>query len=134
MRISVARGELLDALSIVSKGLSSRTTLPILSGIHITAQGDTVTFQTTDLEVSIRTSCKAKVEQAGQSVLPGRLLTDVVRSLPEAAVTIDASTPNTAAVTCGQSSFSMKTLSPEDYPKFPEISAEHTISLPTDTF
>lgn len=134
MRISIARGELLDALSIVSKGLSSRTTLPILSGIHVSAQGETVVFQATDLEVSIRTSCKGKVEQPGQTVLPGRLLTDVVRSLPEAAVTIDASTPGTAAVTCGQSSFSMKTLSPEDYPKFPELSAEHTISLPADSF
>ncbi|MRR34548.1 DNA polymerase III subunit beta [bacterium] len=134
MKISIARGELLEALSVVSKGLSSRTTLPILSGIHISTRGDSVVFQATDLEVSIRTSCAGRIEQAGQSVLPGKLLTDVIRSLPEAAVVIDTTTPGTAFVQCGQSSFSMKTLAPEDYPKFPEISPEQTISLPTDVF
>ncbi|MGB4440758.1 MAG: DNA polymerase III subunit beta [Coriobacteriia bacterium] len=134
MKISIARGELLEALSVVSRGLSSRTTLPILSGVHVAAHGDTVVFQATDLEVSIKTSCKGRVEQAGQTVLPGKLLTDVTRSLPEAAVTIDTTAQGVAAVTCGQSSFSMKTLSPDDYPKFPEVDASQTVTLPTDTF
>lgn len=134
MKISIARGELLEALSVVSRGLSSRTTLPILSGIHVSTHGESVIFQATDLEVSIRTSCKARVEQPGQSVLPGKLLTDVVRSLPESAVTIDTTAPGTASVVCGQSSFSMKTLNPDDYPKFPEVNADQSISLPTDTF
>src|SRR5574340_1148468 len=124
MKISIARGELLDALSVVSRGLSSRTTLPILSGIHISTHGDRAIFQVTDLEVSIKTSCKARIEQPGQSVLPGKLLTDVTRSLPEAAVSIDASNPGAASITCGQSSFSMKTLSPDDYPKFPEVTPD----------
>jgi len=134
MKISIARGELLEALSVVSRGLSSRTTLPILSGIHISTHGDSVVFQATDLEVSIKTSCKARIEQPGQSVLPGKLLTDITRSLPEAAVTIDTTTPGTASVLCGQSSFSVKTLSPDDYPKFPDVAADQTITLPTDTF
>jgi len=134
MKVSIARGELLDALSSVSRGLSSRTTLPILSGIHLSAQGETVAFQATDLEVSIRTICKARVDASGQSVVPGRLLTDIVRSLPEAAVTIDTTSPGTASITCGQSSFNVKTLAPEDYPKFPDVAAEGTVSLPAETF
>lgn len=134
MKISIARGELLEALSIVSKGLSSRTTLPILSGIHVSTHGDSVVFQATDLEVSIRTSSKAKIDQPGQTVVPGKLLTDVVRSLPEAAVVIDTNTTGSALIQCGQSTFSMKTLSPEDYPKFPEVSADQMISLPADLF
>lgn len=134
MKVSIARGELLEALSTVSRGLSSRTTLPILSGIHVSTHGDTVTFQATDLEVSIRTSCRARIEEAGVSVLTGRLLTDIVRSLPEAAVTIDTSPAGSATVTCGQSSFTIKTLNPEDYPKFPEVSVENTVSLPAEMF
>lgn len=134
MKISVARGELLEALSAVSKGLSSRTTLPILSGIHISAIDDTVILQSTDLEISIKTKTKARVEKTGQTVIPGKLLTDIVRSLPEAAVTIDTTTPGFAAVTCGQSSFNMKTLSPEDFPRFPEASPNESISLPSDVF
>lgn len=134
MKISIARGELLDALSVVSRGLSSRTTLPILSGIHVSTHGDKVVFQATDLEVSVKTSSKSRVDEPGQTVLPGKLLTDVTRSLPEAAVTIETSTAGTASVVCGQSSFSMKTLSPDDYPKFPDISPEQTVTLPADTF
>ncbi|MBN1192766.1 MAG: DNA polymerase III subunit beta [Coriobacteriia bacterium] len=134
MKISIARGELLDALSVVSRGLSSRTTLPILSGIHVSTNEDTVVFQATDLEVSIKTSCKARVETPGNSVLPGKLLTDVVRSLPEAAVTVTTNEKRTAQVVCGQSSFSMKTLAPEDYPKFPEVNANQTISVPSEVF
>jgi DNA polymerase-3 subunit beta len=49
-------------------------------------------------------------------------------------VTIDTTTTGVASVTCGQSSFSLKTLSAEDYPRFPEVDAEKTVSLPTDTF
>ncbi|MHB1324226.1 MAG: DNA polymerase III subunit beta [Coriobacteriia bacterium] len=134
MKISIARGELFEALAVVSRGLSSRTTLPILSGIHVSTRGDSIIFQATDLEVSIRTSCKGRIEQMGQSVLPGKLLTEVVRSLPEAAVLIDTTTPGTASVQCVQSSFSMKTLSPDDYPKFPEVTPDQTVSLPSDVF
>ena len=134
MKVSIARGAMLDSLSAVSRALSSRTTLPILSGIHISANNDSLTFQATDLEVSIRTSSTARIDEAGQSVLPGRLLTDIVRSLPEAAVTIDTSQSGVAQVTCGQSEFTMKTLAADDYPKFPEIEPEQKITLPTDVF
>jgi len=134
MRISIARGELLEALSTVSRGLSSRTTLPILSGIHVAAKPDEVVFQATDLEVSVKTLCMGRVEDPGQTVLPGKLLTDIVRSLPEASVTIDTGTAGHATVTCGQSSFTMKTLSPDDYPRFPEVSLNETVSLPTEQF
>lgn len=133
MKVSIARSELLDALSIVSKGLSSRTTLPILSGILFTAQGDSLQVQSTDLEVSIRTAVKARVEAEGTIVIPGRLITDIVRSLPEAAVTVDASA-NGATIQCGQSSFTVRTLAPEDFPKFPDVSPGETVTLPTSVF
>lgn len=133
MKISVARGELLEALSVAGKGLSSRTTLPILSGILVSATGDDVVLQSTDLEVSIRDSIKANVEKEGQVVVPGRLLTDIIRSLPEAAVTIDATTHDHAVITCGHSSFTVRTLSPEDFPKFPEVRADKQVTVPTST-
>ncbi|MDO9557656.1 MAG: DNA polymerase III subunit beta [Coriobacteriia bacterium] len=134
MKVSVARGELLEALSAVSKGLSSRTTLPILSGVHISSIDNTLILQATDLEISIKTKLKARVEKAGQTVLPGKLLTDIVRSLPEAAVTIDVQTGGPTTITCGQSVFTVKTLNPEDFPKFPDISATESVSLPGDVF
>lgn len=134
MKISIARGELLDALSTVSRGLSSRTTLPILSGIHVSTHNDEAIFQATDLEVSVKTSCKARIEDGGQTVLSGKLLTDIIRSLPEAAITITSDISGTANITCGQSSFTMKTLPPDDYPKFPEVTPNETVSLPAEEF
>lgn len=129
MKITMARGELFDALSVAARGMSSRSTLPILSGILISASSDgSVSFQATDLEVSIKTTRLGAVEGSGESVLPGKLLTDIVRSLPEAAVTISIDN-DVAAVTCGQASFTLKTLPPEDFPKFPEIEVSRSIEL-----
>lgn len=133
MKISIARSELLDALTVVTKGLSSRTTLPILSGILMSASGDEIVLQSTDLEISIRSTAKANVPSEGSVVVPGRLISDIVRSLPEAAITLDASERDTMKVTCGQSSFDIKTLSPDDFPKFPEVKASESVTIPTET-
>ena len=132
MKISIARSELLDALSVVSKGMSARSTLPILSGILMTAEEGEIKLQSTDLEVSIRHRSPALIEQDGQIVIPGKLFTDIVRSLPEAAVTIETE-GETAHIRCQQSSFTVKTLKPADFPKFPEVQVEKSISLPSET-
>ncbi len=129
MRISIARSELLDALTVVSKGMSSRSTLPILSGILLVAEGDTVSLQATDLEVSVRHSTAAMVDQGGQTVIPGKLLGDIVRTLPEAAVALEKD-GDVVVVKCQHSSFTLKTLNPADFPKFPEVSVDKQVSLP----
>lgn len=131
MKLSIARSELLEALSVVSKGMSARSTLPILSGILLTAADGQLTLQATDLEVSVRHSAPALVEGDGQTVVPGKLLTDIVRSLPEAAVTLELD-GDTMAVRCQHSSFTVRTLSPADFPKFPEIEVSASVDLPAE--
>lgn len=131
MKLSIARSELLDALSVVSKGMSARSTLPILSGILLNASDGSLTLQATDLEVSVRHSAPALIEGDGQTVVPGKLLTDIVRSLPEAAVTLELD-GDTMAVRCQHSSFTVRTLSPADFPKFPEIEVSSSVDLPAD--
>jgi DNA polymerase III subunit beta len=116
-------------LSVVGKGMSARSTLPILSGILISCEAGEIQLQATDLEVSVRRICAALVEDAGQAVLPGRLLTDIVRNLPEAAVTIETEA-DTAHIRCQQSSFTVRTLNASDFPKFPQVIVEQTVSLP----
>lgn len=134
MKLTMARGELLNALSVAGRGLSSRSTLPILSGILVsTSDSGDVVFQATDLEISIKHTASALVERAGVSVLPGRLLSDIVRSLPESAVTIDVAN-DMASIVCGQASFTVKTLSAEDFPRFPDVEADRKISVPTQVF
>ena len=128
MKFSVARSELLDTLSVVGKGMSARSTLPILSGILISAGNGEIQLQATDLEVSVRRSCAALVEGDGQVVVPGKLITEIVRSLPEAAVTLETD-GETAHIRCQHASFTIKTLNAKDFPKFPEVVADKTVSL-----
>ena len=132
MKVSIARGELLESLSVVGKGMSARSTLPILSGILFTASGGEIQLQATDLEVSVRNTAPALVEKEGQVVVPGKLLSDIVRSLPEAAVTIETE-GETAHIRCQHSSFTVKTLNPADFPKFPEVAVDKSIELPSST-
>ncbi len=134
MKFSVTRSELVNSLSAVSRGLSSRSTLPILAGILFTAEeGGQVTLQATDLEVSVKDSFEANVAASGQAVLPGRLATDIIKSMPEAAVTITLE-KDTAKVECGSSSFSVRTLPADDFPRFPEVEVGEKVTVSTKPF
>ncbi|MDO8963546.1 MAG: DNA polymerase III subunit beta [Coriobacteriia bacterium] len=136
MKLSIARGALLDSLGVVTKALSARTTLPILSGILMSATKDGITLQSTDLEISIKDIISADVEDEGSVVVPGRLLADVVRKMPDAAIRIETVSSDKIQVSCrsekaGAISFSLRTLSPDDFPRFPEVAADKTFDLPT---
>ena len=133
MKLSINQSELLNALSIVQKGLSGRSTLPVLAGIYVEATGDEVCFQTTDLELSIQYRTTALVEDEGAAVLPGKLIVDIVKNLPDAAVHIEA-TDTAAIISCDSSSFSIKCLNPADFPGFPEVVPEKQISIPFEAF
>ena len=131
MKFSVARTELAEALAIASRGLSARSTLPILSGLLVSCEGGTITLQATDLEVSVQTRVSGLVEQDGRAVLPGRLFSDIVRNMPEAAISV-ALEKDLALVSSATASFTLKTLPADDFPKFPTVSIDKRVSLPSD--
>lgn len=133
MKLSINQSELLNALVIVQKGITSRSTLPVLSGILVQAKGDDVTFQTTDLELSIQYTTTALIEEEGETVLPGKLIVDIVKNLPDAAVHIESSDTD-AIVSCESSSFSIRCLNAADFPGFPKVHPEQQISIPFETF
>lgn len=136
MKLSIARGALLDSLTVVTRALSSRTTLPILSGVLLSAGDGAVVLQATDLEISIRDSAPADVEQPGAAVVPGRLLADVVRKMPDVAIHLETTTFDKISVSCrsekaGVISFELRTLGADDFPRFPEVDPELTVDIPT---
>lgn len=133
MRFSINRVELQNAISVVLKGVSTRSTLPVLSGILITAEGDKINLQTTDLEVSIQYSAPALVEEAGRAVVPGKLFSEIVKNLPDAAVHVRAEDEQ-AFITCDTSSFSIKALNPDDFPGFPAVDVQQRIEIPFSQF
>jgi DNA polymerase-3 subunit beta len=101
--------------------VSTRTTVQILSGILLEAEEGTLRLAATDMEVSLRTSLEAKVESEGSVVVPGRLLLELARLLPEAEVSLEHK-PEEAAVEirCGSASYRLHTYNPEDFPRLPQ--------------
>lgn len=133
MKLSINQSELLNALTLTAKGIASSNTLPILSGVYMRATGDGVVFQTTNNELSIQYETAALVEEEGAAVLPGKLIADIVKNLPDAAVHIQVDDFD-AIISCESSSFSIRSLDPFDFPGFPQVAPEQRISVPFETF
>ncbi len=133
MKFSINQSEFQNAIAVVLKGIATRSTLPILSGIYMEAHSDHLTMQATDLELSIQYTVPALVEEEGKSVFPGKLISDIVKNLPDAAVHVDAG-EDSAIITCDTSSFSIKTLDAEDFPGFPHVDTQQRISIPFSQF
>lgn len=130
MRFNIAKDELTNVLNTVSKGMSSRSTLPILAGILITAENDEVSFQTTDLEISVRHTVNADVQESGKTVIPGKLFGDIVKALPDAAVLVETNNEQ-VKIACLESSFTLSTLNPVDFPYFPQVEVDTSVTLPS---
>src|SRR2546421_12346112 len=89
MKISCSRDELAARLGVVSRGLSTRGTVQILAGVLLQVQEGKLELAATDMELSLRTKLEATVEGEGSAVVPGRLLTDIVRLLPDEKVVLE---------------------------------------------
>ena len=89
MKFTVSQSSLMKALSVVSKGMGANSTLPILSGIYIKAADGTLEFQTNNLTISIRHLIPANVEEPGETVVSGKVLSNIVKNLSDAAVTFE---------------------------------------------
>jgi DNA polymerase III subunit beta len=122
LRITVSKDELASKLAIVARGVSTRTAVLVLGGIQLRAEGGQLHLAATDMEVSLRAAADAQVAGEGVVVVPGRLLLDIARSLPEGDVTIEHK-PEEAivAVSSGSASYRLHTYSSEDFPRLPEV-------------
>jgi DNA polymerase III subunit beta len=109
-----------EAVSFAVKLLPQRTTLPILSGVLITVEDDTVTISSFDYEVSAKTKVAASVDTPGQVLVSGRLLSEIAQRLPEDSVTLSLSGTSVSVVS-GSAKFTLATMPVEEYPNLPEV-------------
>jgi len=133
LALTCSRDELLRGLGIVSRGVSTRTTVQILSGILLRAGDGKLELAATDMEVSLRTAVEAKVETEGSVVVPGRLLLELARLLPEAEVTVEHKLDEAAVeIRCGTASYRLHTYNAEDFPRLPDTQIElHAVDRET---
>jgi DNA polymerase III subunit beta len=121
MKLTCSRDELVQALGVVSRGVSSRGAVQILAGILLQAGDGSLQLAATDMELSLRTTLEAQVEGEGAAVVPGRLLVDLARLLPDTQVVFEHKVEeNTLEVVCGPASYRLRTYAVEDFPRLPE--------------
>src|SRR3954470_1509092 len=130
LRITASKDELVQALGVVSRAVSTRTSVQILSGILLEPQGGELRLAATDMELSLRVNVQAQIEGDGAIVLPGKTLADIARLLPSDEVAIEHK-PSEAVVhvTSGSASYTLHTYNPEDFPRLPELDAVQTFSV-----
>jgi DNA polymerase III subunit beta len=116
MKFTCDRSALVDKLAILSRGVSTRLVLPVLSGILLQASEGRLELYSTDMEISIKASLGAGIEQDGEIVVPARLFSDIVRNLPGDSVTLEAS-ETMADISGGHARFTLNAWSASDFPQ-----------------
>jgi DNA polymerase-3 subunit beta len=137
MRISCPKDDLLQRLQVVSRGVSQRSSVQILSGVLIDAPSAEAPVQlaATDMELSVRAQLLADVHEPGRVVVPGRLLLDIVRHLPAQQVNLSSGDgPGLLTLECGASRYSLHTYDPDDFPRLADVDHGRTFGVGRDTF
>jgi DNA polymerase-3 subunit beta len=132
VKFQVNRDVFSEAVSFAVKLLPQRTTLPILSGVLLRAEGTTVTLSSFDYEVSAQTSITADVTEDGTVLVSGRLLADIASRLPNAPVEFTTD-EGKIAVRCGSARFTLSSMPVEEYPSLPVVDGASGV-LPGDAF
>ena len=130
MEITVGKFELLRELTATQGVVERKTTIPILSNYLFEAAGDKLSLTATDLDLSLRTSCNAKVKKEGACTIPARKLYDYVKLLPDADITIRLLENHWVSIRCGRSNTKMVGMAKSNFPGLPVFPSAGTIKIP----
>jgi DNA polymerase III subunit beta len=130
MEITVSKVELLRELTATQGVVERKTTIPILSNYLFEAGGDRLSITATDLDLSLRTSCNAKVKKEGSCAIPARKLHDYVKLLPDADITIKVLENHWVSIRCGRSNTKMVGTTKSNFPTLPSFPSVGSVSIP----
>lgn len=141
MKFSIHRLAFLKSISDVQRVISSRTTIPILTGIKIDVTPSQIVLTGSDSEISLELvlpvsdeGLQLKIEKTGSIVLHARFFSDIVKKLPADLFTLEVIDDKKAVITAGNSSFTLNGISASEYPHLPEIHSTQLITLPVPLF
>ena len=140
MKFIIQRDQLVQSVQDVMKAVSSRTTIPILTGIKIVANSEGVTLTGSDSDISIESFIPAEedgkeiveIQQSGSVVLQARFFSEIVKKLPMDIVEIEVGNQHSTTIRSGKAEFSLNGLDAEEYPHLPQIEEENMFKIPTD--
>ncbi|KAF1295078.1 DNA polymerase III subunit beta [Enterococcus sp. JM4C] len=137
MKFSLKRTIFMQELQTVQRAISSKTTIPILTGVKIVVNEEGITLTGSNSDISIETflsvqteAAQLHIEQTGQIVLPARFFSEIVRRLSEEDFTLEVLENNQVAITSGKANFTINGLDGDSYPHLPVIESPNPIKLP----
>lgn len=128
MKFNLSKSRLSGYLQSVLPVLPAKSTLPILSNILFEALENKLKISATDLEVSITATFDCTVSKKGIAVLPGRILFDIIKELPESEITFEG-TPNRIEIKVPNGSYKIACAAADDFPKLPSINLKKQVTI-----
>lgn len=140
MRFIIQRDRLVQSVQDVMKAVSTRTTIPILTGIKMVATNEGVTLTGSDSDISIESFIPneeagdeiVEIKQPGSIVLQAKFFSEIVKKLPKDTVEIEVENHLQTVIRSGKSEFHLNGLDAEEYPLLPQLSEENIFRVPTD--
>ncbi|MGA3210032.1 MAG: DNA polymerase III subunit beta, partial [Terriglobales bacterium] len=133
MEITVNRNELVRELTATQGVIERKTTIPILSNFLFEAAGDALAVTATDLDLSLRTSCRAEVKKEGACTVPARKLFDYVKLLPDVSITLKLLENHWVSIRAGRSTTKMVGMARANFPALPEFPTVGGLNIPAKT-
>lgn len=140
MKLTILKNYLTESIQHVSKAISSKTTIPILTGIKIDAATSGVTLTASDTDISIQSFTPNENEeiaiielhQLGSVVLPAKFFMEIIRKLPSQKIEIEVRDHFQTIIRSGSSEIQIMGLDPEEYPLLPQLEESKMIQIPSD--
>ena len=132
MELTVAKADLQKELQLCQGVVEKRSTIPILSNVLLRAADGRLQIAATDLDVTILSSCPAKITTPGGVTIEAKRLFDVIRSLPDEDVHVTMQENNSMLIESGTAKFRLLGLPAEDYPTLPAVNATESYTLPLE--
>ncbi len=129
MKIKCSKSNLLNALNIVSKAVSTKTTMPILECILVDVYADCIKLTANDLEIGIETVLDGDVIEMGRIAIEAKIFNDIIRKLPDSDIFIESTPDYKTIIRCEKSKFVISSKSGEDFTELPQIEKEKSIEL-----
>lgn len=129
MKIICSKNNLQSAVSIVLKAVSNKTTLPVLQCILIEAHNEIIKMTANDMELGIETIVEGSILEEGQVAIEAKLLSEIVRKLPDNDVTLETDSNDKTTIQCEQSLFHISGMEGHDFPGLPEIQRDKSIAI-----
>lgn len=133
MKISCLRTDLANAVSNVSRAVSTKAAIPALEGVLIKAYGESLNISGYNLEIGITTDIDATIQAEGEIVVSAKLFLDIVRRLPEEVVMIETDERMVTYITCGHVDYQIVGMSSVEYPDLPSFEQTDIITVNTKT-